>query len=294
MLKKINHKDLSKLIVISMVAIVINALSVVLFLAPHRLSSSGVTGIAVILDHFASMGVGIWVFLLNLPLMVFGVIVFKYKFFFTTIIAVTANSALITLFENIMPPAFLPFTPNTLLSAVIGGAGLGIASGLMFRAGASMGGVDIAVKALRLKYKHMKTGKFYIFLGSAVIIAGALAFRDHTLLLYSTIVVISMSFGANFVLYGSDEARMVYIITKSDSNISHRLNSELTLGVTYIQGKGAYSDNDKKILLCAMKNHVLPKARQIVMEEDENAFMIVTKASQVLGWGHKKLDSADL
>jgi len=293
-MKNIKPAEFAKQAMIFAVAVVINSASLVLFLAPHNLSSSGVTGVAVILSYFTSPGLGLWVFLLNLPLMVFGVIVFKFKFFATTILAVFATSSLTELLVSIVPYAFSPFTDNVLLSAIIGGTGLGVASGLMFRAGSSMGGVDVAVKALRLKYKHMKTGKFYILLGAIVITAGALAFNDHTLLLYSTIVVFAMSFGANFVLYGSDEARMIYIITNNDSNIARRLTSELTLGVTYIQGKGAYSDNDKRVLLCAMRNHMVPKARQIVLEEDNHAFMIVTKASEVLGWGHKKLDSVDL
>ncbi|MCL2212481.1 MAG: YitT family protein [Oscillospiraceae bacterium] len=293
-MSKLKQRETLMLVLFFIVSVMLNAASVVFFMAPHELASAGVAGIAIILYHFTGLGVGFWILFINIPLIIIGIIKFKLKFFATTIAAIVFTAALVELIPLVIPNTLIPFTDNTLLAAIVGGAFLGIAVGLMFRVGASHGGTDIVAKLIRLKYKHIQTGKFYIFFGVVIILAGAIVFWDHTLLLYSAICVVAMSFSTNMVLYGSDEARMVYIITKSDSNISKRLTTELTLGVTYIQGKGAYSDNDKKVLLCAMRNHTVPKARQIVMEEDENAFMIVTKASQVLGWGYKKLDSVDL
>jgi len=296
-MKKITSNEKITQIIFFIAGVVLNSLSVAIFLAPHNLASAGLSGIAIILEYLAiEIGVGWWILILNIPLLVLGVFFFSIKFSVTTILGVALSSILTEFLAAFSYNALdgVPFSPNPLVSAIVGGGLIGAAVGCAFRANSSLGGLDIIVKILRQKYRHMKTGGFYIFTGSFIILAGAIVFGDHSLIIYATIVLVSMSFFTNAVLYGGDGARMVYIITNNDSNISKRLNDELETGVTYIRGTGSYTGAEKKILLCAMRSHTLPKAREIVLEEDAQAFMIVTSASQVLGGGYKKLDSVDL
>ena len=151
----------------------------------------------------------------------------------------------------------------------------------------------------------MQTGTFYIFVDGAIVVFGTVCAMlkkggislenfSPDILIYSVIAIFVQSHFANMVLYGSDEARMIYIITTKEAEISERINKELHSGVTYLQGKGAYTENDRQILMCAMRKQQLPGAKTIVLQEDPAAFMIVTSASQVLGKGYKSLDEEEL
>ena len=86
----------------------------------------------------------------------------------------------------------------------------------------------------------------------------------------------------------------LYIISDNENDIAERFMKELDVGVTYLQGRGAYTSKNKKVMLCAMRKQLLPRARGIVLQHDENAFMIVTSANQVFGEGFRRHDSIDL
>ena len=98
----------------------------------------------------------------------------------------------------------------------------------------------------------------------------------------------------NIVLYGSDEARMVYIISEHDDVIAQRLLKEVDAGATFLYGNGAYTGKDRKVLMCALRMRSVPQARDIVRQEDSDAFMIVTKATSVFGEGFKSHVEDDL
>ena len=99
------------------------------------------------------------------------------------------------------------------------------------------------------------------------------------------------------VLYGTDEAKLLYIIMKDDSlekKLARRLLLELEVGVTYLKGLGAYEKNEKKVIMCAIRKNQLPKAKEIVRETDDSAFMIITSANEILGKGYKSHYSKSL
>ena len=93
------------------------------------------------------------------------------------------------------------------------------------------------------------------------------------------------------VLYGRDEAKLIYIISDSSEKITARILEELDIGVTYLEGKGAYSNSPKKVIMCVMRNTMSPTAEEIVKEEDPLAFMIVSSATEIYGEGYKNIFS---
>lgn len=134
-----------------------------------------------------------------------------------------------------------------------------------------------------------------VFLTDVVIvIASAFVFRNIDKALYAGIVVIITSVVLDVVLYGRDEAKLIYIISDHAEKIAGRLLEELDIGVTYVQGSGAYSGKEKSVIMCAMKKNISPKAEEIVKEEDPLAFMIVTSATEIFGEGYKSYFSEKL
>ena len=153
---------------------------------------------------------------------------------------------------------------------------------------------DIIVKLLRLKFRHISTGAIFLFTDGMVCLASGFVFKDFDNALYAAIAVFIQMFVLNMVLYGSDEARMVYIISDRDEIIAKRLLEEIDAGATYLYGNGAYTGKDRKVLMCALKMRAVPQAREIIRQEDSDAFVIVTKATNVFGEGFKSHVEDDL
>lgn len=267
------------------------AAGVSLFLAPNDLAAGGVSGMSIIIGHFAeAVPVGTWVIIINIPIMIFGVWKLGFKILLPTIAALSVSTVSMNIFEEYIPP----ITQNPLLASAAGGVLVSAGIGLVFRGGATTGGTDIIVKLLRLKFPYISTGTIFLIADGTICLVSGIIFRDIDKALYAFIALFIEMYVLNMVLYGSDEARMVYIISENDHIIAERLLKELNIGATYIYGCGAYTGNEKRVLLCAMKMRILPQAREIVREVDTNAFMIVTKATSVFGEGFKSYNQEDL
>ena len=169
----------------------------------------------------------------------------------------------------------------------MGGTLTAVSIGVIFRAGATTGGTDIIVKALRLRFPHLKTGKIFFIADALVVTLSGIVFRDLNAALYAAISAICTSVVMDVVLYGRDEAKLLYIISSRAEEIAGRLLSDLDIGVTYIKGQGAYSGDNKRVIMCVVKKPVTPRAEEIVKQEDPHSFMIITSATEVFGEGYK-------
>ena len=258
------------------------AVGVSLFTDPNNMAPGGVTGISIILSRILPLPTGTLILLLNVPILLFAVWKFGIRFTLSTIYAI----ALISLFTNVLS-AYGAATDDILLAALVGGSITAVSIGVIFRAGGTTGGMDIVVKALRLHFPHLKTGKIFFVADALVVTLSGIVFRDLNAALYAALSAICASFVMDIVLYGRDEAKMQYIISAHAEQIAGRLLSDLDIGVTYINGQGAYSGDNKKVILCVVKKPVSPRVEEIVRQEDPDAFMIITSATEVFGEGYK-------
>ncbi|MDE7428329.1 MAG: YitT family protein [Lachnospiraceae bacterium] len=260
----------------------IYAVGVSLFTDPNNMAPGGVTGISIILSRLLPLPTGTLILLLNVPILLFAVWKFGIRFALSTIYAI----ALISLFTNVLS-VYGAATDDILLAALVGGSLTAVSIGVIFRAGGTTGGMDIVVKALRLHFPHLKTGKIFFITDALVVTLSGIVFRDVNAALYAALSAICSSFVMDIVLYGRDEAKMQYIISAHAEQIAGRLLSDLDIGVTYINGQGAYSGDNKRVILCVVKKPVSPRVEEIVREEDPDAFMIITSATEVFGEGYK-------
>ena len=260
-----------------------------LFLDPNQLAPGGVSGIAIILNRLTGLPTGTLILIMNIPLLALGMWKLGWKFVLSTVVAVAASSV----FTDLLAP-YGPLTADLLLAACAGGGLLAVGMGILFKLGATSGGTDILIRVIKLKHKHLKTGSLFLATDCCVIAASALVFGDIDLALYAAIATIVSSFCLDLVLYGRDEAKLVYLITDHEKAIADRLLQELEIGVTYLQGQGAYTRDNKKVILCAMQKRLLPKVQEIAMEEDPYVFLIVTSASEIFGEGFKDITAPRL
>ena len=289
MLKKI-PRALKNYILVT-IGCILYAAGVSLFLAPSELASGGVSGIAIIINSIIDfLPTGTWVVILNVPIMIAGVWKLGAKILLPTFYALGVSAVAMNLFELFFPPV----TDNVLLACVGGAVLVAAGIGLVFRGGATTAGTDIIVKLLRLKFQHISTGAIFLFTDGLICLASGLVFGDIDKALYAGIAVFIQMYVLNMVLYGSDEARMVYIISERDEEIAERLLKEVDAGATFLRGNGAYTGKDRKVLMCALRMRAVPQAREIIKQVDSDAFVIVTKATSVFGEGFKSHVEDDL
>lgn len=248
------------------------AVGVSLFTDPNNMAPGGVTGIAIILSRLFPVSTGTFIMLINIPILIFAV----WKFGIALTVSTIYATALISFFTNVLS-AYGAATDDILLAALVGGSLTAISIGVIFRAGATTGGMDIIVKALRLQFPHLKTGKIFFIADALVVTLSGIVFRDLNAALYAAISAICTSVVMDIVLYGRDEAKLLYIISGRAEEIAGRLLSDLDIGVTYIKGQGAYSGDNKRVIMCVVKKPVSPRAEEIVKQEDPNSFMIITR-----------------
>lgn len=255
-----------------------------LLIDPNNIAPGGMTGLAICLNRLLNIGTGLWFLIMNIPLLVIAIWKFGIRFTLSTIYA----TAMISVATDFCTRFFSGYViHDKILGVVFGSAATAVAIGLIFKCHATSGGTDIIIKLLRIRYPHIKTGALYVLTDMVVLIIAAIVFNDIAAALYSFMSVMVTSFVVDFVLYGKDGAKLIFIISDRPDIITARLLSELDAGATHVIGKGAYSGEDKKVIMCAIKKRLSPLAEDIVRDEDPNAFMIVSSASEIFGEGYK-------
>lgn len=260
--------------------------AVSLFLDPNSLAPGGVTGIAIILNRILGLETGTWMLLINIPILAVGTWKFGWRFIFSTMYC----TAMTSLFTNVLI-SYGPVTSDPLLAALAGGALIALSLGLVFRAGATTGGTDIIVKLLRVRFPQLKTGSLFLITDALIVACSAVVFRNVDTALYAGLVVLVNSFLLDIVLYGRDGAKMFFIISDCPERITERILEELDIGATYLSGSGAYSGKEKRIILCVVKKQLSHKAEEVVRQEDPDAFLIITSATEIFGEGYKNIFS---
>lgn len=255
-----------------------------MFLDPNQLAPGGFTGIAIIMNHFVAVPVGTLFMILNIPIMLLGIWKFGWKFIISTLYAIFTVSISCNFFAQ-----FGTATTDPLLAGIAGAVLVSASMGVIFKMGATTGGSDILVKCLKIRFKHMKTGTLFLLSDAMVVTASAIVFHNLNTALYAGIALFVSSIVLDLVLYGRDEAKLIYIISEVPDDIAPRLISELDVGATFIKGRGAYSKVNKHVIMCVVKKQIAPQLEEIVKEEDPDAFMIVTKATEIYGEGYKNI-----
>lgn len=257
-----------------------------LFIVPNFLAPGGFSGVSVLLNHvFPVVPTGAFLLLLNIPILIIGFWKFGVKFSISTCYCTVLTSVLMTLLEYFGKPIV---SDDIFLGCVCGGALVGFSLGKIFRHGATTGGMDIVVKLIRLKVPHLKTNQVFLIADSFVVAAMILLMGDVIRGLYSAICIVVSTTIMDRALYGKDEATFVHIISDKPKEVADQLLYELNLGVTFINGMGAYTKKDKNIIMCVAKKRDFYKVEAVVKKTDPKSFMIVSSAQEVYGEGYKQ------
>ena len=251
------------------------------FLEPNDLSSGGISGMALILVELLQFGsVGTVSILINLPLFILGGVKIGKRFFGGSLIGMLLSSLLIDGFTALHLPAVEP-----VIAMVYGGVLCGLGVGIVFMAGTSTGGSDIVVRLLKLKYRNVPIGQISLTFDALVVLLTGIVFRDMNKALYTGITVFLCGKMVDAVVYRFDYSKVALIISKEYESIAKEIGDKLDRGATFLHGEGSYSGEKTKVVLAAVKKQQITELKELVMDLDPNAFVIVQEAHQVLGDG---------
>ena len=262
-------------VVLILIGELINVIAFRSLIVPSRLISGGVVGISMLLNQLFSLPIGLQTTLYNIPIFVLGYRFLGRRFVALSVIGVVSFSALL---DNI---ALQTVTHDLLLVAVFGGVITGIADGLILRAGGSTGGFDI-IGLIVSKRSGVSVGQVFLFLNGFIIALVAWVNQSLELAMYTLI----MQFVASRVvdaLQSTSPRRVALIISPQNEAIAERIFRELKRGATYLDGGGAYTGAEFRVLMCVITPYELVDLSLIVAESDPSAFTIVLEASDVLG-----------
>lgn len=246
---------------------------------PNSIVSGGLTGIAQILNLLTGLPVGVMIIVMNIPLFLVAWKKFGLRFIIYSLIGMVGSSVAIDLFNLF----HITLTDDILLAAVYGGLMKGLGYGLIFTTGGTSGGTDILSRLLRRKYGYIQLGTIGLVLDTVVVVAFAVIFKRFDAAMYTIITMFVSSRVVNLLLYGTANSSVCYIITIHPHTIAQRIGVSLRRGATLLKGEGAYSGEERDVVLCAVKRQQIPALKKLVSDIDGNAFVIITQSHEVFG-----------
>jgi uncharacterized membrane-anchored protein YitT (DUF2179 family) len=250
---------------------------------PQHFLSGGVIGIALIVHYFFPiLNTGVVYFILNIPLFILGWFSISRKFILYSAYGTVSLSAI---------TAFCHFgvlsIANPILAAILGGIVCGAGCGIILRSQGSAGGLDILAIYLNKRFS-LRIGNTNMLVSGMILAAGAI-FLNFEAALYSLIFVFTSGKVLDSVLTGFNQRKILFIVSDRHEAIAEQILTKLHRGVTFLEGTGGYSGQEKKVILTIITLTELSKLKQIVFDVDPSAFVIVNDTLEVIGHKHGEL-----
>lgn len=276
-----NIKHFIKKIIFLSVGVILAAVALELFLIPNNIIDGGIVGISIISSYILKLPLGLFIFTLNIPFLVFGYKSLGKNFVFTSLYCVTALSILVNFLHG-KPGA----TGDLLLSCIFGGIILGIGLGLILRNNGSLDGTEIIAVSLSKKISF-SVGEIIMFMNFFILGSAGFVFGwDRAM--YSLLAFFIIFKTVDIVIDGLDESKSVIIISDKYEEIAQGIINQFEIGVTYIEGQGVYSGEHKRIIFCVISRLELSGLKNYVLNTDPSAFIAIENVHEFHGGQVKK------
>lgn len=275
-----NYKRWMNLLLV-LVGNIIYAFAVKLFVLPANLMSCGTTGIALVMNHLLGIPLTEFIFVFNVTMLALGWWILGRKFAMTTIISSLFFPIALEVLNRVLGDIVI--TGDILLNVVFAGLTLGLSLGIVLRAGASTGGMDIPVLILKKKFHIPVPVTLWTF--DFCILLSQMMFHPLEDLLHGILLIIVISIALNKVMLFGTSKTEVKIVSPETDKIRDAILSRVDRGVTILHGKGGYLQQETEIILSVVSNHELPRIESLAREIDPNCFMIISHVTEVWGRG---------
>jgi len=259
----------------------IAAVGLEIFLVPNNIIDGGIVGISIMASHLWKIPLGVFTFALNVPFLFIGYKQIGKTFVISSLFSIT----LFSIFIMILHPV-AGLTNDILLATVFGGIILGAGVGLILRYGGSLDGTEI-VAIIMNKGTMFSVGQI-VMCFNIIIFSSAALILGWDRALYSMLAYFVAHKAIDIVMEGFDEAKAVMIISDNGDEIAEAITARLGRGVTFLEGRGGFSNDKKTILYSVVTRLEISKLRSIINDKDENAFVAINDVSDVMGGKYAK------
>lgn len=278
--KKNQIKKWIKNIIFLTFGAVITGCALETFLVPNKIIDGGIIGISMILSHVSKFNLGLLVLLLNTPFIVLAFKKLGKKFVLQTAYANIILALSLNFFHHFRA------TQDLLLATVFGGIILGIGVGLILKNEGSLDGTEILSLLVSKKF-GFSVGEFIMGINIFIYLVAGVVFGWESAM-YSIMTYFIVSKVIDIVMEGFNSSKSVRIISDEASVIGQALIERLDISVTYLQGIGGYTGQDKDLIYCVISRLELPKMIEIIQEIDPKAFVSVVDVHEVYGGRFRK------
>lgn len=262
--------------------VVLVALAISVFYTPNKIVSGGVSGISTILFYTFGIQPGVSFAVINIVLLILALKYLGMSFVKDTLLGAALLSVLVQLFTCIPT-----ITTDVFLATVFGSILYGLGIGLTLVEGASTGGTDILSRLVQCAFPHVKIGNLLLMVDAVVIMLSFCFFREFDLVMYGIIALGMASFSINLLINKLNVSKLAFVVSDKGIDISKVLVEKSPRGVTIIDSTGAYTMEQKQLLICALKENEITMFQKRILEMDEHAFIIFSESQQIVGNGFR-------
>lgn len=274
-------------ILMILVAGIINAFGVTMFLFPVKLYDSGISGLSMLLDQITPdyLFLSLFLIIINIPIFIFGLKRQGKTFTVYSIFAVTVYSLASFMIMDVLPVDVSFISPlagsDLLLCAVFGGVISGVGSGMTIRFGGAIDGIDV-LSVVFAKRIGISIGTFVMLFNTLLYIICGIAIQSWILPLYSIVTYYVGSRTVDFITEGFDRAKCAMIVTVKANEISNALSENFDSSGTIVKAVGGYSKKDKEIIYFIVNRFQINKLKNIVHDIDESAFISLQEVADII------------
>ncbi len=262
----------------------IYAVGVVFFILPSGLITGGTTGIGLIMNHLTGLDISIFVAIFNIVMFILGAAILGLEFALTTLVSTIFYPLLLGVLQRIVGNFIL--TQDLFLSAMFGGLCIGISLAMIIRLGASTGGMDIPPLVLNKLFRIPVSVSLYVF--DFIILIGQMFFSDKDTSLYGILLVIVYTLTLDQLLALGSGKTKLEIISRYPGRLKEAILSDIDRGVTLLHGRSGYLEIETDVVVCIISPRELYRMEKLIHETDPNAFIVMSKVSNVTGRGFSR------
>ena len=281
-MKRINKATLIDLLMIAL-GCAIYGISLDMISVPNKLADGGLSGISLILRHFWGINMGLSTLVLNIPLILLGYRFMGKRLLAYTIWGTVSLSFFLWFWRSVPIIKQLDLEHDLFLSAISAGVLSGIGLGLVFRYNGTSGGTDIIARICQIKF-GISSGKMLLFC-DAVVLFASLSYLDIKHMMYTLLASFILSRVMDTVQQGAYSARGLLIISDKYKQIGEMIDLKLDRGFTYFQALGGYQQDEKKVIYVVVSPREIPAIKQLIGQEDPNAFVSILEVHEAMGEG---------
>ncbi|MFI3209598.1 MAG: YitT family protein [Peptostreptococcaceae bacterium] len=264
---------------------IVMAIGINMFLKPNNIAPGGFSGLAVIVSNATGIQTSVIMLALGLPLLLFSVKILGKKDTLKTLMGLIILSIALTATDSLSQ---ISVTDDVLLSSLFGALLLGGGLGIVFRVDGSTGGTDLIALILHRAIPVVSVGNFLIVIDGCVVILSGILNKNIETALYSAIALYVIVKVVDAIIEGFDYSKAFMIITSKEKEIRDEIVNEVKRGITIIDARGGFTNDQKSILLVVVKRNQEVHLKKLVKSIDPLAFTVVSDVHEVLGEGFKE------